>query len=564
MSWESCFLFIPQNGFSSLLLNFNALLCSILFVAVFAFWLSPGGIAWALSKSRVGHHGHAPNAIPGPSGLPLLGLVLAFCNGSLTHRVLAKLSESFRARSLMAFSVGLTRFVVSSQPETAKELLNSSAFADRPVKESAYELLFHRAMGFAPYGEYWRNLRRISATHLFSPRRITCFGEFRARIGLEMVEGMRVLMQMDGEIQVKKLLHYGSLNNVMMSVFGKSYAFGELGQSDRSDSGAGNEAAELEGLVREGYDLLGVFNWSDHFPLLEFLDIQGVRKRCKELVSRVNVFVGKIIEEHRERRADNIDATHEGSDPIKGSDQSEDETGRDFVDVLLDLEKENRLSNSDMIAVLWEMIFRGTDTVAILLEWILARMILHPEIQSKAQSEIDAVVGGTHRPVSDSDLPNLHYLQAIVKETLRVHPPGPLLSWARLSIHDTHIGQHFIPAGTTAVVNMWSITHDEQVWPEPNCFNPDRFMIKQDHGDDLSVVISIMGSDLRLAPFGSGRRVCPGKAMGLASVELWLAQMLQSFKWVPANDSGVDLSETLKLSLEMKHSLVCKVIPRVY
>lgn len=189
--------------------------------------------------------------------------------------------------------------------------------------------------------------------------------------------------------------------------------------------------------------------------------------------------------------------------------------------------------------------------MAILLEWILARMVLHPDIQAKAQSEIDAVVGARCL-VSDSDLPNLPYLQAIVKETLRMHPPGPLLSWARLSIHDTHIGSHFIPAGTTAMVNMWAITHDEAVWDAPNEFNPERFM-KED--------VSIMGSDLRLAPFGSGRRVCPGKAMGLATVNLWLAQLLQNFKWV-AGDSGVDLSECLKLSMEMKQSLVCKALPR--
>lgn len=198
------------------------------------------------------------------------------------------------------------------------------------------------------------------------------------------------------------------------------------------------------------------------------------------------------------------------------------------------------------------MIFRGTDTVAILLEWILARMILHPEIQAKAQSEIDTVVGN-HRSVSDSDLPNLHYIQAVVKETLRMHPPGPLLSWARLAIHDTQIGHRFIPAGTTAIVNMWSITHDQQIWSEPDQFKPERFTEED---------VSIMGSDLRLAPFGSGRRVCPGKAMGLATVELWLAQLLQTFRWMPS-DSGVDLSETLKLSLEMKHCLVCKTFPRV-
>lgn len=202
------------------------------------------------------------------------------------------------------------------------------------------------------------------------------------------------------------------------------------------------------------------------------------------------------------------------------------------------------------------MIFRGTDTVAILLEWILARMILHPEIQSKAQDEIDHVLRTNNRTlVADSDLQNLPYIQAIVKETLRLHPPGPLLSWARLAIHDTHVGPHFIPAGTTAMVNMWAITHDERVWPEPEVFRPERFMEED---------VAIMGSDLRLAPFGSGRRVCPGKTMGLATVHLWLAQLLHKFDWVnTSRDCGVDLSECLKLSMEMKKPLVCKAIPRI-
>lgn len=203
------------------------------------------------------------------------------------------------------------------------------------------------------------------------------------------------------------------------------------------------------------------------------------------------------------------------------------------------------------------MIFRGTDTVAILLEWILARMVLHPEIQAKAQSEIDSVTSST-RAVTDADLLKLPYLQAIVKETLRMHPPGPLLSWARLAIHDTHVGQHFIPAGTTAMVNMWAITHDEKVWSKPEEFMPERFLGEED--------VAIMGSDLKLAPFGSGRRVCPGKAMGLATVQLWLAQLLQSFTWVANDDgdsgNGVDLSECLKLSMEMKQPLKCMAISR--
>ncbi|KAJ0967792.1 hypothetical protein J5N97_024709 [Dioscorea zingiberensis] len=411
----------PSNIDPAFILLFfsNGGLCHVLSLALIAllvFSLSPGGIAWASSRSH--------SRIPGPSGI-----VLAF-SGTLPHRVLAKLSSSLQVAYLMAFSIGFTRFIISSHPESAKEILNSSAFADRPIKESAYELLFHRAMGFAPFGEYWRNLRRISATYLFNPKRISAQGGLRMEIGAQMMDEIEALCRRDGKVEVKRVLHLGSLNSIMMCVFGKKYEFGE------------GEGMELEELVKEGYELLGVFNWSDHLPLIGWMDLQGVRRRCRALVKRVNVFVGRIIEEHKERRR------------IMGA---LDAMNGDFVDILLDLQLDEKLSDSDIIAVLWEMIFRGTDTVAILLEWILARMVLHPEIQSKAQAEIDIIVGSS-RSVSDSDIPKLHYLQSIVKECLRLHPPGPLLSWARLAIHDAYIGDNFIPAGTTAMVNMWAIT----------------------------------------------------------------------------------------------------------
>jgi len=300
----------------SQVLSVQAVLCVILFTFLFILFLTPGGLAWALSKSSV------QPIIPGP-----VTAQLRVFTGLTPHRTLAKLARSHSAEKLMAFSVGLTRFVISSEPETAKEILGSTGFADRPVKESAYELLFYRAMGFAPYGEYWRNLRRISALHLFSPKRIAGFEGFRCEVGLKMVEEVKKVMSEDRPVEVKKVLHLGSLNNVMMTVFGMCYGFYE------------GEGAELEALVSEGYELLGVFNWSDHFPLLGWLDLQGVRKRCRDLVEKVNAFVGKIIEEHRMKR--------EKGEYVK------DEGMSDFVDVLLDLENENKLSQADMIAVLW-------------------------------------------------------------------------------------------------------------------------------------------------------------------------------------------------------------------
>ncbi|KAL7232197.1 hypothetical protein ACSBR2_010259 [Camellia fascicularis] len=295
MSSEYYSLCIPGSGFSTSLPSLELILCIILIAAVFGFCLAQGGLTWALSKARAGVQSRS--AIPGPFGLPIIGLVFAFA-GSLTHRVLTNLAKTFEAVPLMAFSIGFTRFIISSHPDIAKDILSSSAFVDRPVKESAYELLFHRAMGF-------RSIR-----------------------GIEMVNQVKGLMEKNGVVEIKRVLHFGFLNNVMMSVFGRSYDFN------------GCDGSELEGLVSEGYELLGIFNWSDHFPLLGLLDLQGVRKRCRELVSRVNVFVGKIIEEHRFKRAKNGGVVGGGDDD-------------DFVDVLLDLENDNKLSDFDMIAVLW-------------------------------------------------------------------------------------------------------------------------------------------------------------------------------------------------------------------
>ena len=207
------------------------------------------------------------------------------------------------------------------------------------------------------------------------------------------------------------------------------------------------------------------------------------------------------------------------------------------------------------------MIFRGTDTIAVLIEWILARMVLHPEVQLKVQEELDKVVGSC-TAVTEDNVATLTYLSAVVKEVLRLHPPGPLLSWARLAITDTTIDGYHVPKGTTAMVNMWAIARDPCVWSDPLEFMPERFIEEQG-----GVEFSVFGSDLRLAPFGSGRRACPGKTLGLATVMFWVASLLHEFEWLPLDDGdggmdGVDLTEVLRLSCEMAKPLTVKVRPR--
>lgn len=194
-----------------------------------------------------------------------------------------------------------------------------------------------------------------------------------------------------------------------------------------------------------------------------------------------------------------------------------------------------------------EMIFRGTDTTALLTEWVMAELVLHEDVQAKLRNELDSVSSG----LTDAELARLPYLQAVVKEGLRVHPPGPLLSWARLSTSDVQLSNGMIvPQNTTAMVNMWAITHDQAVWESPLEFKPERFVPSMGGAD-----VDVRGGDLRLAPFGAGRRVCPGKNLGLVTVSLWVAKLVQEFEFSVDVENPVDLSEVLKLSCEMKHPL---------
>jgi cytochrome P450 len=159
------------------------------------------------------------------------------------------------------------------------------------------------------------------------------------------------------------------------------------------------------------------------------------------------------------------------------------------------------------------MIFYGTDTMTFLIEWTMEELVLNPESQKRYYEDLHEVVEREQR-VRDEDIPNLSYIQYVVKETLIMHPPGPLLSWECMSTKDVNIIDIMcVPVSMTTMVNVWSITHDPHIWDSPHDFCPERFFMLKGGKN-----VDVRGNYLRLTPFSVGRRVFPRKALGLTTV----------------------------------------------
>jgi len=204
------------------------------------------------------------------------------------------------------------------------------------------------------------------------------------------------------------------------------------------------------------------------------------------------------------------------------------------------------------------MFIAGTNGPASVLEWSLAELVRNPHVLKKAREEIDSVVG-KERVVKESDIPNLPYLQAVVKETLRMHPPTPI--FAREAMRTCQVDGYDIPAHSTILISTWAIGRDPNYWDNALEYNPDRFLVSDEVGKGK---IDVRGQYYQLLPFGSGRRSCPGASLALLVMQATLASLIQCFDWV-VNDGkshDIDMTEEGRVTVFLKKPLTCKPVPR--
>ncbi|KAI4347721.1 hypothetical protein L6164_008505 [Bauhinia variegata] len=185
------------------------------------------------------------------------------------------------------------------------------------------------------------------------------------------------------------------------------------------------------------------------------------------------------------------------------------------------------------------LILGGTDTTTGTLTWALALMLNNPKVLSKAHHELDTKIG-RERLVMESDLTKLEYLDAILKETLRLYPAAPL-SVPHESMEDCVVGGYHIPAGTRLLTNISKLHRDPRVYSDPTLFRPERF-IEEHKG------LGMKGQNFELIPFGAGRRMCPGFSFAVQSVQLILANLLHGFHVVNPHNEPIDMSEQVGIT----------------
>ncbi|KAF2312888.1 hypothetical protein GH714_040946 [Hevea brasiliensis] len=397
-------------------------------------------------------------------------------------------------------------------------------------------LLNYQDLVFAPYGPRWRLLRKISSVHLFSGKALDDFRHIRQQ---EVAVLTRVLASA-GQTQV----NLGQLLNVCTTNALGRVMIGRRVFNDGS-SGGDPKADEFKSMVVELMVLAGVFNIGDFIPALEWLDLQGVAAKMKKLHKRFDDFLTEIVEEHK----------------IKSDGY---EKHRDMLSTLISLKEDadgegEKLTDTEIKALLLNMFTAGTDTSSSTVEWAIAELIRHPNILAQVQQELDSVVG-RDRLVNELDLAQLTYLQAVVKETFRLHPSTPL-SLPRIAAEDCEINGYRISKGSTLLVNVWAIARDPDVWAEPLKFRPERFLAGGEKAN-----VDVRGNDFELIPFGAGRRICAGMNLGLRMVHLLIATLAHAFEWELADGlipEKLNMEEAYGLTLQRAVPMMVHPRPRL-
>ncbi|KAL1292307.1 hypothetical protein AAHE18_20G262100 [Arachis hypogaea] len=478
---------------SSLLFNLLSAFISLIILFITA--------SLKIAKNHKKKSGAALNIPPGPWKLPIIGNIIPHLVTSTPHRKLRDLAIKYGP--LMHLQLGEISAIVVSSPEYAKLVMKTHdvIFASRP-KFLFSEIVTYNCtdIAFSPYGNYWKLLRKVSTLELFSPKRVNSFKSIREEEFNSLVKRITI----DSNTQ--------SMINLTEEVISTTYAiisraaFGSRCKDQEEFIAVAKEVA----MIGAGFDMGELFPSSKWIQL-----VSGLRPKLERLRRKSDRILKNIINDHND------------VEEVQGGDHDSNE---DLVDVLLKFVDGANGINQDIFftednikAIILTIFTAGGETTATTIDWVMSEMMKNPRVLQKTQAEVRDIFNKSGR-VDETCIHELKYLNSVVKETLRLHPPLPLLLPRECGKQECEINGYHIPYKSKVIVNVWAIGRDPNYWTEPEKFYPERFMENNNS-------IDYKGNNFEYLPFGGGRRICPASTFGIMNVELTLAFLLYHFDW---------------------------------
>ncbi|GMP48691.1 hypothetical protein CsSME_00015959 [Camellia sinensis var. sinensis] len=460
---------------------------------------------------------------PGPALLPVVGNLLKL--GNKPHKSLAELAKTHGP--IMSLKLGRITTVVISSSTMAKEVLQIQdvAFSSRSCPNSVHAHAHNQySVVFLPVAE---RLVCKSFFYLFSGNRLDANQSLRRQKVQELISYVGKCCQEGVAVDIGRAAFTTSLNLLSNTVFSVDLA-------DPSQ----DSAKEFRDLVWNIMVEAGKPNLVDYFPVLAKIDPQGIRGRMRVHFARIFQLFGRLIDERLELRK--LRKTSEEND---------------VLDILLDIIEQNSedIDRIHMEHLFLDMFAAGTDTTSSTVEWAMAELLRNPETLNRVKAELEQTIG-KGKPIEESDVSRLPYLQAIVKETSRMHPPAPFLIPRKVE-SDVEVCGYIVPQGTQVLVNAWAIGRDPNIWLNPTSFMPERF---------LGLEIDVRGRDFELIPFGAGRRICPGLPLAIRIIPVMLGSLINSFDWKLEDGiapKDLDMEDKFGITLQKAQPLCVVPIP---
>jgi cytochrome P450 len=400
------------------------------------------------------------------------------------------------------------------------------SFADRYITETMRPHSYDQcSLALAPYGTHWRVVRKIMTVDMLVNKRINETVMIRSKCADNMLLWV--------EEEAKKLKGRGV--HVARFVFLATFnVLGNLMLSrDLIDPNSKDGVEFFEAMMKLMH-WSGIPNSANYFPWLRKLDPQGLRKKMSRDLGKALEIASKFVE-------------------VRMNEKVEEVKKKDLLDVLLEFEGkevDEKLSLKEINVLILELFMAGTETTSSAIEWALTELLLNPKTMENAKVELAQVVG-PNKKFSENDIDNTPYLQAVIKETLRLHPPIPFLI-PRKSTQDTTFMNYQIPKNTQVLVNAWAIGRDPDVWTDPWSFKPERFVTENSNVD-------YKGLNYELIPFGAGRRMCAGIPLAHRMLHLLLGNLVYEFDWEfdrSISRENIDMKDKLGITMRKAEPLL--------